>query len=221
MDIWLSTTAMHSLFQQTFHDNELNALSEDGLWNDLDWHPEFRIETFPGSTSVEQQKARSLHLNDLIWANVDHHAITIHEPPTSNEPTGPRGSATLSHASYRSIERDNMTSGAPIKTILVVSASNRPNDAPIHVYIQQSWTVSELFEILLDECNIRGQEAETVSTIKATFLWNQRAQLLRIGKPDDWNIFGDALRRAWNEHGSYFVENTCEIEMILCVEEGA
>lgn len=119
------------------------------------------------------------------------------------------------------IERANTTSAVPIKTVLVVSASNGSNDAPARAYFKQSWTVPEIFEALLDECDVRGQAAEAVSTIKATFIWNKRAQLLRKDKPDDWNIFMEALRRAWNKHRNYFVESGCEIEMILCVEEGA
>lgn len=66
MDVWLLTSARHTPFRQTFHDTNLNRLQEDGLACYLAWHPEFMVETFPGSTSVEQQEVRRLHLNDII-----------------------------------------------------------------------------------------------------------------------------------------------------------
>lgn len=221
MDIWLSTSARHPPFRQTFHDINLNRLQLDGLAYRIAWHPEFMFEPFPGSTSVEQQEAQRLHLNDIIWANTDHNTITIDEPPALDNSNPLRGNATLPHAGHRSIERADTTSEVLFKTVLVVSASNRSNDAHAHVYLNQHWTVPETFESLLNECNIRGQAAETVSSIKATLLWSKRAQLLRNDKLEDWDIFAEALRWAWKTHRNYFVENGCEIEMILCVEEGA
>lgn len=95
------------------------------------------------------------------------------------------------------IIHSNVASNEAIETVLLVSASNRPDEPPCHVYLREEWTLSDLFDSALDNCELRGQASETVETIQATFLWgDRRVQLLRKERPDDWTIFWQALRRA-------------------------
>lgn len=106
----------------------------------------------------------------------------------------------------------------PFKTLLVVSANNHSNYAPFYVELLKQGTILDLFESLLDECKYRGQAADTASTIKATFLWDGRVRLLRKDNPEGWTIFWEDLREAWERKRDYFIENDCEIEMILLAE---
>ncbi|CAD6580766.1 MAG: hypothetical protein ASARMPRED_000324 [Alectoria sarmentosa] len=220
--VWLTAAPTDSSFQQTFYNNNLDKMPEDELRCSFDWLYEFEAEHFPGSTTARQEEARRIYLNVIIFANIRANTTnTINQLRAMQDSNPLRRDSAPSHHGHGPIESAGTTAQSPIQTVLVVSASNRSNDAPSYVYLKERWTLSDLFDSLLDDCRIRGQAAETVSTIQATFLWDQRAQLLRRDRPDDWTIFWEALRRSWKHGRTFFLENGCEIEMILRVEEGA
>ena len=118
------------------------------------------------------------------------------------------------------IIHSNVASNEAIETILLVSASNRPDEPPCHIHLREEWTLSDLFDSAIDGCELRGQAPETVKSIQATFLWDdRRMQRLRKDRPDDWTIFWQALRRAWTQKRGSLTEHGCEIEMVVRVEE--
>ena len=124
------------------------------------------------------------------------------------------------HIKLQHMMNANRVKNNPMKPVLVVSASNQPNDAPSHVYLREDWAIADLFSTLVNDCKPRVRQGETLRFIETRFLWDGRKQRLRENNPDDWAIFWEALRRAWRQKRSYFLENGCEIEMVLRVEEG-
>lgn len=173
----------------------------EGLESTLDWLDVYKAGNFRGSTTAEQENARWWYLGYVMSCT-----FSKCQDPTSISPLK---------------DPSPLTGGAAPSTVLVVYAANQPTEAPSHVFFREHWTITNLFESLLKNCRLQGHAAETVSTIKSTFLWDGRAQLLRKDTPDDLAIFLLALRRDWRQRGDYFVENGCEIEMRLLVKEGA
>ena len=217
--VWLSMPPRDPSFQQVFRDHNLSKVSEKEL--DIEWLNEFKIERFSGSTTAKKKQARRQHLNEIISAN--RVRTTRDQPPALEDPNRPTGDAPSSgdgSDGHVSMDEAEMTSGLLTPTQLIVSTTDQSNHAPFYVFVslEEHWTTADLFESLIIDCNTQGQAVEAASTIRATFLWNGRTQVLRRDRPEDWIVCRKALRRAWEEKGAYLWENGCEVEMVLCVE---
>ena len=133
--VWLSTPPRPPTFQQVFRDHNLAKASERKL--DFDWLEEFKVERFPGPSAARKEKARRLHLNDIICANRDiatpdqSHALedqTSLAEDTSDDGTDGHGS----------IDETEMTPELLTGTRLVVSTNDRSNFASFYVYVSLS-----------------------------------------------------------------------------------
>lgn len=221
-DVWLSTPPGSSYFLQIFRNHKLQKMSEKDL--DIDWHDEFKLASFPESTTRKQVAARRLRLNEIICANRNNDTTTIDESPALEDSTPLSRDAKSSHDGQGSIETAGTTRDPPFDTMLLVSATNHPEYAPfyvLNVHLMNHWTIAHLFESLFDEFRKQGQPAESASTIEATFLWNGSTLLLSKDRQEDWIVFWNILRTAWIEKRTYFEENDCEIKMVLRAEEDA
>lgn len=196
-DVWLSTPPRGPSFQQVFRDHKLAHVSEEGL--EFDWLDGFNANNYPGTTTAEQKEARRLDLNDIPCAN--RVKTTPNQSRASADPNPLRESAKSSYDGHGSMDRAPTSSQVPIQTLLVVSANNRSDYVSIYVCLKAGWTISDLFESLLDYCKSRGQPAENATTIEARFLWNNEAQLLRKTNQRKWLSSGRLYEELGNKKG--------------------
>ena len=103
-------------------------------------------------------------------------------------------------------------------TLLVVSTTNHPTHAPFYVQLLKQSTITDLFDALLDQCEYQGQAVENASIIEVKCLWDGKAWYLRKTNPECWGIFWRILRNAWAMKRDYFIENDCEIQMVVVAE---
>lgn len=196
-DVWLSTPPRGPSFQQVFRDHKLTHVSEEGL--EVDWLDGFNAKNNPGTTTAEQKEARRLHLNDMICANRVN--TTPNQSRALADPNPLRESAKSSYDGHGSMDRAPTSSQVPIQTLLVASANNRSDYVSIYVCLKAGWTISDLFESLLDYCKSRGQPAENATTIEARLLWNNEAQLLRKKNQRIWLSSGRLYEKLGNKKG--------------------
>ena len=109
-------------------------------------------------------------------------------------------------------------SNLPFKTLLVVSTTNHVAHAPFYVQLLKQSTITDLFDALLDECEHQGQAVANASIIKIKFLWDGRHWYLRKANPEYFTGFWKILRNAWEVKRDYFIENDCEIQMVIVAE---
>lgn len=107
-------------------------------------------------------------------------------------------------------------------TTLLVSASNQPALAPIHVPFRKCPTNKKLFETLdtlFEELVTIGYfEGKTVSDfdmVSATYTWVEARQLMRRGNDDDWEVFLRTLEKAWKKKSNTFEEDDCKIGLLV------
>ena len=100
--------------------------------------------------------------------------------------------------------------------MFLVSASNRPFRAPAYIPMAGCESLEQFFQILITACNVTDQAA--LSEVSVDYPWKKdKQQLIRRDWPMDWEIFIDALRKAWEKESNLFVEDGCEINMLADV----
>ena len=75
--------------------------------------------------------------------------------------------------------------------------------------------VQALFYKLIIGGSINESLARAVLEMSATFTWNGRGHLLRKGDKSDWSFFIRDLERAWEREVDRFVDNNCEVDILV------
>jgi hypothetical protein len=113
------------------------------------------------------------------------------------------------------IKEEPLFAGAKARTVLLVSASNQSDKAPISVSLSLCKGIDCLFATLITERGLSAV-ARKISLISATYTWNGKRHGMRKGNSDDWLRFTKAVRKAWDTEK---FDDECEIEMMLHVED--
>ncbi len=129
-----------------------------------------------------------------------------------------RGTSLKAETNPTKLKGEPIFAGDRAKTVLLVTASNEPNKAPITVPFTACRTSEQLFSTLINEQGLRSEAGKKVKQISATYTWNQKRHGIRRGRPEDWDRFCKAVRKAWESESDKF-EDECEIEMMLHVDE--
>lgn len=110
-------------------------------------------------------------------------------------------------------------------TTLLVSASNKPGLAPVHVPFRKCPSHKKLFETLdtlFEELATMGyftdQPAGDFDMVSTTHTWLATRQLLRRGNDDDWEGFLRTLERAWKKMGKIYEGDDCTIDLLVHVK---
>ena len=102
-------------------------------------------------------------------------------------------------------------------TRLVVSASNQPGLAPVHIALGSIATIEQLYRKLAAACELRLEESRKITAVSVTYTWSGKQQRLRKGQAEDWELFKEVLDKAWERHFDRFDEG-CEVNMMLHVD---
>ena len=102
-------------------------------------------------------------------------------------------------------------------TRLVVSASNQPELAPVHINLGSIATIEQLYQKLATACELQPDEAAKIATVSVTYTWSGKRQRLRKGRAEDWEHFKEILEKAWERYSDRFDEG-CEVNMMLHVD---
>lgn len=102
------------------------------------------------------------------------------------------------------------------QTYLRVSSSIRPDLAPASVSFQLCPTLDAFFTTMISECELPADGR--VSKVSATYTWNGKRHLIRRDRKDDWILFVNAVKKAWAKEGETFVDDGCEVEILVHVD---
>ncbi len=110
-------------------------------------------------------------------------------------------------------------------TTLLVSTSNQPCLAPVHVPFRKCPTHKKLFETLdtlFEELAtmgyFQGTTARNFDMVSTTHTWVDARQLMRRGNDDDWEVFLRTLERAWKKMGKFYEGDDCKINLLVHVK---
>ena len=103
-------------------------------------------------------------------------------------------------------------------TRLIVSASNQPDLAPANIRFPVCGDINSLFAKLSYECDLGREMVNKISNISATYTWSGDQQRLRKGKEEDFDLFREILRTAWERNATRFGDG-CKINMLLHVNK--
>lgn len=139
------------------------------------------------------------------------------EPSVTEPPNFPKFEAGHSpdpqSSTFEGISRE-----AVARTSLLVSVEHQLNRAPANVPLEACQTVKQLFEILILECNLKGRAAIDLQAVSATYTWNKKQLLIRKGRPRDWTLFCEDIRKGWDREAGKFAEDGCEIKIMVHVD---
>ncbi|KAL8766945.1 MAG: hypothetical protein Q9209_006426 [Squamulea sp. 1 TL-2023] len=105
------------------------------------------------------------------------------------------------------------------RTYLVVTATSQFNMAPVWMPYSalQTHYPAHPITFLSAECGLKDGMAETVKNVSATFTWSgAELRLRRDHLGDDWAVFEDVVRAAWELDKGQF-EGGCFVRMLLHV----
>jgi len=107
-------------------------------------------------------------------------------------------------------------------TTLLVSASNQPVLAPVHVPFRKCpthkklfETLDTLFEELVTMGYFKGKTASDFDMVSATYSLVEAKQLMPRGNDDDWEVFLRALEKAWKKRSKIFEGDDCQIGLLV------
>ena len=100
----------------------------------------------------------------------------------------------------------------------MISTTNHPTHAPFYGQLLKQSTITDLFDDLLEECEHQGQAVENASVVKIKFLWSGKEWYMRKTNPEYFTNFWWILRKAWEVKRDYFIENDCEIQVVVVAE---
>ena len=100
---------------------------------------------------------------------------------------------------------------------LSISASTQRHIAPSIVRMTGISSIDELFSRLTSKLGISSHVAEKVSTISATYVWNNQHHRLCRNDPDDFEMLGEFIKQAWEKENERFLEQPT-VRMLLHVD---
>ena len=159
-----------------------------------------------------QQPARkssergSQHQGDEEVRILDHWPLTPAQPAIKSEDTQPPV-----------MNRLDLPANVIAATRLIVSASNQAELAPAIVRLSACVSIDTLFTKLISECDLGYETTKKISTISATYTWSGEKHRLRKGSEENFDLFCEILRTAWEREPARFVEG-CKINMLLHVD---
>ena len=103
-------------------------------------------------------------------------------------------------------------------TRLVVSASSQPDLAPVNIRFAVCGDINSLFAKLGYECDLGRETVNKISNISATYTWSGDRHRLRKGNEEDFDLFREILRTAWERNAARFADG-CKINMLLHVNK--
>ncbi|KAL8779391.1 MAG: hypothetical protein Q9213_006959 [Squamulea squamosa] len=105
------------------------------------------------------------------------------------------------------------------RTYLLITATSQWNMAPVWIPYSsiQTHDSAHLLNFLSAECGLEDGLAETVANVSATFTWSgAELRLRRYRWEDDWKVFEDVVRAAWEVDKGGF-EGGCFVRMLVHV----
>lgn len=175
------------------------------------------IEPGPSGEEEYQQSSRPTKRTTVGGASLINSGSLNSIPSQMGAPNLPRMEARYGH-DPQSNPFEGLSSNAIAGTSLLVSADNQQHGrAPANVPLDDCGTQEQLFETLVIECNLKGKAAAELSAVSATYTWNHKQHLIRKGRPRDWSIFCEDIRKAWTREAGRFAEDGCEIKMMVHV----
>ena len=137
--------------------------------------------------------------------------------PNSQDKSKPKPGQKVSYPiDLTTIKKETLWPEARKQILLLVTASNEPNKAPIAINLLKCNSSDQFFGKLIHERRLHTVEKQ-VNMISTT-LWNGKKLALRKGESDDWELFMDRISRAWNTVPQK-VEDDYEIEVTIHVDE--
>ena len=103
-------------------------------------------------------------------------------------------------------------------TRLIVSASSQPDLAPANIRFPICGDINSLFAKLGYECDLGPEIVNKISNISVTYTWSGDQHRLRKGKKEDFDLFREILRKAWERNTARFADG-CKINMLLHVNK--
>lgn len=155
-----------------------------------------------------------------LESEFDQEHVLVRKPKSKKKSTA----ATASKAADppAGMEGEPLSAQALAKTVLVISASNRPEKAPVTISLSLCRSPDQLFDTLLTERGLKPEVANKVLDISATYPWDRPPHGIRKGRPEDCSRFLDTVQKAWHSRGSEFEEDEegeCKIGMMIHVDE--
>lgn len=112
----------------------------------------------------------------------------------------------------------NLSPIATARTSLQVRFSNKADRAPINFFLEDCQTHQQFFNTLISHGDLKGEAADHLSEISATFTWNLEELLIRKRHPRDWEIFCEAIEQVWDTDASRFSKDRCKIKMVAHID---
>ena len=201
--------------RQTNIDTVIDDLDSDGL-SDSDSFPSPSklINLYGGRRLKKACDEEALPLLRVSTVETERASAYDVQPGKSGRSSG----HMIDHATSSLIDRvegQTVPSKGIHRTILRVSTSNKPAKAPMNILLGACRNVDEFYSKVLSQCTTSADE---VPELSAVFTWNGRGNLIRKGNHDDWSFFYEDLQRSWKRDIDNFPDGTCEIEIMLHVE---
>jgi hypothetical protein len=154
-------------------------------------------------------------------------ATPTHESSSEVEVLSTRSTRPECTDEKTSTTTTNVLSSSEIAaTTLLVSASNQPALAPVHVPFRKCpthkklfETLDTLFEELVTMGYLKGKTASDFDMVSATYTWVEARQLMRRGNYDDWELFLRTLEKAWKKKSKIFEEDDCKIGLLVHLKD--